>query len=51
MKNNFPELERRYENADELIKLEMDMINSIEHRVIIRGRHYIKDFRLKEKEK
>jgi len=49
MNNNYPELEKRYENADELMRLEMNMIRSIENRVIQRGRHYIKDFKLKEK--
>ena len=49
MNNNFPNLEKRYENADESMRLEMDMINAIENRVIQRSRHYKRDmFKLKE---
>ena len=44
--NNFPALEKRYENADELMRLEMNMIYAIEKRIIERNKHYMKDLKL-----
>ena len=53
--NDYPELEKRYENCDEMMRLEMNMIYSIENRAF--KRRYKKDMfkqqleKLGEKEK